>query len=168
MRSFARPRISVPVAAGERVLAATTAADDTRLAGTRRALYIAAPGAAQPTRIRWQDIEAADWDRDTETFRLSLVGSWGERREEFEFAVAEPRRLLELVRERVTASVVLQRHVGLAGRRGVRVIGRRAPDGTGPVSWFYEYDEGIDPADPTVVAAATEALAAARADIGEG
>jgi len=80
--------------------------------------------------------------------------------------VEEPGRLLELVRERVTASVVLQRHVPLEGRRGVRVIARRAPRGDRPVEWLYEYDEGIDPDDPAVRFEAERALAAARDELG--
>ncbi len=46
--------------------------------------------------------------------------------------IDEPGRLLELVRERVTASVVFQRHVAIDGRRGVRVIARRAPGTAAP------------------------------------
>ena len=59
-----------------------------------------------------------------------------------------------MVRERVTATVVLQRHVAVEGSRGVRVIARRAPSGRREVSWLFEYDEGIDPADPFVAHAA--------------
>ena len=79
--------------------------------------------------------------------------------------LSEPGRLLELVRERVTASVVLQRHVNVAGRQGLRVIARRAPGG-GPIEWVYEYDEGVDPSDPRVAAAAREALQLAHRDVG--
>ncbi len=116
------------------------------LAGTRDALYLEVDG--DVTRIPWEQVEAADWDADTDMLRVSLVGSWGEQRVEHDLSLTEPGRLLELVRERVTASVVLQRHVPLAGRRGVRVIGRRAPRGNAPIEWFYEYDEGVDPARP--------------------
>ena len=49
---------------------------------------------------------------------------------------------------------MLQRHVPLDGRRGVRVIARRAPAGDRPSRWVYEYDAGIDPDDPAVAAAA--------------
>ena len=61
---------------------------------------------------------------------------------------------------------MLQRHVPLAGRRGLRVIARRAPRGDRPLAWFYEYDEGVDPDDPAVRAAAEAALAAARDEVG--
>jgi hypothetical protein len=153
------------VAAGERVLAATTAIDGTVLAGTRDAFYAHRPG-AEAVRVPWEQVEAADWDRDTDTFRLSEVGSWGQPRREHVAVLEEPGRLLELVRERVTASVVLQRHVALEGRRGMRVIARRAPRGHRPIEWVYEYDEGVDPADPAVAAAARDALDVARRDVG--
>jgi hypothetical protein len=157
------PSIAVPT--GETVLAASTAEDGTVLAGTRDAFYAQAPG-ADVVRVPWEQVEAADWDRDTETFRLSEVGAWGEPRREHVAVLSEPGRLLELVRERVTASVVLQRHVRVQGRRGLRVIARRAPRGDRPVEWMYEYDVGVDPDDPQVATAAREALEVARRDVG--
>ncbi len=153
----------VDVGPREKVLAVTTAADGAVLAGTRDAFYVVV--GADTRRVPWEQVEAADWDRDTETFRLSEVGIWGEERPVHAVTLAEPGRLLELVRERVTASIVLQRHVVVSGRQGLRVIARRAPGG-GPIEWVYEYDEGVDPADPRVSAAAREALQLAHRDVG--
>ena len=154
------------VAAGEKVLAWAESSSGTVAAGTRDALYIATQDAEVETRLPWEQVEAADWDRDASRLRISEVGTWGEERVEHTLTIEEPGQLLELVRERVTASVVLQRHVPLTGRRGLRVIARRAPRGDRPLTWFYEYDEGIDPADPSVRAAAAAALAAARDEVG--
>ncbi|PUA80502.1 hypothetical protein C7S10_15180 [Nocardioides currus] len=133
------------------------------LAGTRDAFYL---GGDPVTRLPWELVETATWDRDEEVFRIGLVAAWGEEKVVHAVPLAEPGRLLELVRERVTASIVLQRHVPVAGRRGVRVIGRRPPRGTGEIAWFFEYDEGVDPDDPDVREASEAALAAARADVG--
>ena len=112
--------------AGERVLAWA----DVGGPATRARRH---PGGALPARgdrrIPWEQVEAADWDHDSATLRVSEVGTWGEPRPTHRFTLDEPGRLLELVRERVTASVVLQRHVPIGGRRGVRVIARRAPTG---------------------------------------
>ena len=155
---------SVAVARGERVLASATTAEGTVLAGTRDAFYVVTDGDTR--RVPWEQVEAAGWDRDTDTFRLSEVGSWGEQRPVHTATLDEPGRLLELVHERVTASVVLQRHVSLGGRRGLRVIARRAPSGAGGVQWVYESDEGVDPDAPAVRAAAREALELARRDVG--
>jgi hypothetical protein len=163
-------RSPIRVERGERLLADARAAEG-HVGGTRDAFYFVrvrsgALELAETTRIPWEEVEAADWDSDTSVLRVSEVGSWGEARPEHRFTIEEPGRLLELVRERVTASVVLQRHVPLAGRRGVRVIARRAPRGDRPVQWFYEYDEGVDPTDPDVRKAAEDALDAARAEVG--
>jgi hypothetical protein len=151
---------SVDVAAGEKVLAWASAGDGV-LAGTRAALYL-----PQGRRVPWEQIEAADWDQESDTLRVSEVGTWGRPRPTYSFVLADPSRLLQLVRERVTASVVLQRHVAISGSRGVRIIARRAPVGEREVSWVFEYDEGIDPDDPFVEHAAQEALAAAHDEIG--
>ena len=85
----AERRPSFEVAAGERVLAWTRSTTDEVLAGTREALYL------DGTRLAWEDVEAADWDRDTEEFRVAEVGSWGEPRVEHRYPISEPRRLLE-------------------------------------------------------------------------
>ena len=146
------------------MLASAAAADGTVVAGTRDAFYVVAGG--ETRRVPWEQVEAANWDRDTDTFRLSEVGSWGDQRRVHAAVLPEPGRLLELVRERVTASVVMQRHVGVDGRRGLRVIARRAPSGMGGVQWVYEYDEGIDPDDARVRSAARATLDAMRRDVG--
>lgn len=159
-RSLRRVRPVVEVGAGESVLAWAEATDGTVVAGTRDAIYVGSE------RLRWEQVEAAEWDSDTDLLRISEVGTWGERRVEHALSFDDPRRLLELVRERVTASVVLQRHVPVDGRRGLRVIARRAPRGNRPVAWFYEYDEGLDPFDPIVRQAAEEALHYAREELG--
>ena len=155
-----RSRPAVTVDRGETLLAWAESDDGRVVAGTRDAVYL------DGARLAWEDVEAADWDRDTDRFRLSEVGTWGDVRAEHVFTIAEPGRLLELVRERVTASVVLQRHVPVTGRRGLRVIARRAPRGDRPVRWFYQYDEGVDPDDPVVRDLAQTALREAQAEVG--
>ena len=168
---FRRERPPVRVERGERLLA-DAAAEGAHLGGTRDALYVVRTlghdrlGLEETVRIPWEQVQAADWDHETSTLRVREGGTWGERRPEHSFVLAEAGRLLELVRERVTASVVLQRHVPVDGQRGVRVIARRAPRGDRPIAWFYEYDEGVDPDDPAVRTAAAEALAAARTSVG--
>jgi hypothetical protein len=113
-------------------------------------------------------VEGADWDRDGSRLRVTEVGRFGEPRPAyvFELPEAEPAALLQLIRERVTASVVLQRGQLVAGKRGLKVIGRRSPGG-GPITWMHEYDEGIDPTDPAVAEAAEALLRQARAVVGE-
>ena len=166
-----RERSPIRVERGERLLA-DAVADEAHLGGTRDAFYGVrrlgndSLALEETIRIPWEEVQAADWDQDSSILRVAEVGSWGEVRPEHRFTLDQPGRLLELVRERVTASVVLQRHVPIDGRRGVRVIARRAPAGDQAVRWVYEYDEGVDPADPAVQKAAREALDAARGEVG--
>ncbi len=165
-RSVAVPtEVARRLTRGERVLAGTRADEETWLLGTRDALVVLRPG-EKPDRIAWERIERADWDRDEERLLVSEVGEFGRPRPEHSFSVAEPGLLLELIRERVTASVVIQRRVPTAGKKGLLVIARRAPRGDGEISWAYEFDRGVDPDDPVVMAAAEAALRAARDEIG--
>jgi hypothetical protein len=150
------PRLST----GERPLASTTTADGTTVAGTRDALHVG------DLRIPWEIVEKADWDSDSSTLTVTEVGTWGEVRPVHKLVVGDPGRLLELVRERVTASVVLQRHVPVHGRRGLFVIARRAPRGNQPLQWVYEFQEGVDPEDPAVRRAAEAALEQAQHEVG--
>jgi hypothetical protein len=151
----------VEVGPGEKVLAWAEATGGA-VAGTVAALYL-----PEGLRIPWEQVEAADWDLETETLKVTEVGTWGAARPVHSVVLQDPALLLQLVRERVTATVVLQRHVAIRGRSGVRVIARRAPTGARELSWLFEYDEGVDPADPFVEHAAQEALAAARDEVGD-
>ena len=145
--------------AGERVLARASCAEGL-LAGTRAALYL-----PDGHRIPWEQVESAHWDTDSETLRVTEVGTWGQPRPTHSFVLGDARRLVQLVRERVSSTVVLTRYVPIRGSRGLRVIARRAPTGEREVSWLFEYDEGIDPEDPFVAHAAEEALAAAQSEV---
>ena len=163
-----RPALPREVAAkvDGRPLAFAETVDGAWLVGTRAELVIVGPG--EPRRIPWEQLEDADWDRDESRLRLTEIGQFGQPRPTYSFTLpeAEPRALLELVRERVTASIVLQRGHLVSGKRGFKVIGRRSPQG-GPILWMHEYDAGIDPDDPAVAAAAEAALRQAREDVGE-
>ncbi len=149
---------------GEKVLA--FAQDGDRwLLGTRLAFVVVEPG-REPVRFGWESVQAADWDQESSTLTVSEVGRYGEPRASYVLTLENPTLLLQLIRERVTASVVLQRGYLVDGKKGFKVIGRRSP-ADGPISWMFEYDAGIDPAAPEVEAAAADALMRARADVGE-
>ena len=152
-----------PLETGEKVLAGTVAQDGSWLLGTRDALLITG---AVPTRIPWQNIERVDWEHEESRLRVIEVGEFGKVRPEYTFEIADPGLLLEFVRERVTASVVLQRHITVSGKNGLFVIARRAPCGDSEITWSYEFDRGIDPDDPAVMAAARRGLDTAAEELG--
>ncbi|HEY9563604.1 MAG TPA: hypothetical protein VIR30_07520 [Nocardioides sp.] len=163
-RALPAPVRAAPVAAGEKALAGCMAESGAVVVGTRDAFYISSDDGL--VRIPWEQVEKADWDNDSGVLSVVEVGTWGAARPVHELTLAEPGRLLELVRERVTASVVLQRHVPIRGRRGVKVIARRAPGGDRALTWVYEFDEGVDPDDPEVRRLADLGLAKALEETG--
>ena len=151
---------------GDKVLAAAEVVGGERwLLGTRRALGVVSAG-AEPETHPWDLIHASDWDAEENTLRLSLIGTFGEPRERASYRLVEPDLLLQLVRERITASIVFQRHVPIQGKRGFRVIARRNPAG-GPITWMCDFDPGIEPDSPGTPAQVEAALAQARMEIGE-
>jgi hypothetical protein len=149
--------------ARERVLAHGRATDGTWLVGTPAALVVLRGD--DPRRLSWAGIQEVGWNDEEQRLTVTEVGSFGERRSVHSFQLEEQGLLLQLVRERVQASIVLQRRVSLGRRRGFTVIGRRGQDGA--IAWMVEYDAGVQPDDPEVSRSVEEALAAARQDVGE-
>ena len=163
-RGDSAPREVLAELHGAKPLASTETTDGSWLFGTRDALVVVDP--VETRRIPWEQVESADWDQDAETLRVVEVAPYGERRPEHHLGLTDAGLFLALVRERVTASVVLSRRVPLGRGKGLNVVGRRPPRGTGEITWAYELDPGVDPKDPGVRAAAEEALRVARTDAG--
>jgi hypothetical protein len=165
MRGFGRssgvPDV-VRAAVRGRLLAATQAEDGTWLVATRTALHAVGD---EVVVLPWERVHRAEWDTDNRTLRIDEVTDYGLQVRSRTFVLPGPAQLLPLLRERVTASIVVQRRFDVEGKRGFTVIGRRNPDRDDPVAWSYEFDRGVDPADPSVLAAAEEALAEVQASL---
>lgn len=163
---------------GERVLASAEALDGTWLVGSRDSLSVVLRGeryaeegmdssaATSVTRIPWEQVHRADWDQETSMLRIERVQEYGTPVEAWTLELEDPRAFLSLLRERVSASVVVQTRVEVGRKKGLTVIGRRAPAGDGDVTWAYQFDPGVDPDDPAVMAAAERALAEAQESLG--
>lgn len=148
-----------------RVLAAAATTDgQTWLLGTRTDLVAVRPS-EDAVVWPWEQVQAADWDADERQLRVSLIGTYGEPRPVSTYALEEPDLLLQLLRERITASIVLQQHVQVSGKHGFRVIGRRSPVG-GEIAWMCELDAGVDPQAPGLHEAMDTALRRIRSEIG--
>ncbi|SFB69737.1 hypothetical protein SAMN04487968_1017 [Nocardioides terrae] len=149
-------RRSATVGSGERVLAsAPVMGSDDVVAATREALYVAG------RRLPWEQVHDAGWDSES-----SLLTVTENDRTVHRIAVDAPARLLQLVRERVTASVVVQRAVPLPFGTA-RVVARRAGGGAREITWVVEYDDLADPDDPAVAALVQATLERAQDDVGE-
>lgn len=158
------PREVVGRVAG-RVLAWAPTADGW-LVGTRSHLVIVPAAPADLRSIGWEQIESADWDDDAGRLVVREVGEYGQPRPAYTFAMEDAGQLLQLVRERIMASIVIERRVNVRGKAGFSVIGRRSPGGD-EVVWMTEYDDGVDPDDPEVAPLADAALDAAREELGD-
>jgi len=149
------------------VLAAVQLANGRWVAGTRAAVYLPSDSADADHRVGWEQIERANWDSEASVLHIYETTDFGTPLRATELKVEDPGRFGQLLRERVDASIVVQRHVPLAGKRGVRIVGRRNPAATDAgISWNIVLDKGLEPSQPGVVDAAEAALRQVRDEFG--
>lgn len=168
-RTHPRPPDSVASALslhhGERMLAWASDADGRWYVGTNLALHLPSSDQTAYQRLGWEDVQRADWDQESERLTVVEVADWGDPEPASTFELAEPGRLLELIRERVTNSVVCSVYARVRGREGISVIGRRSPERAAPVRWSYVLSPTLDPTDPLVAEVADQTLAQARREV---
>ncbi|WP_328321801.1 hypothetical protein OHA70_25365 [Kribbella sp. NBC_00382] len=151
----------------EDILAAVQLIDGNWVAGSRAALYLPTETEGAVRRVGWEKIERAGWDSEESVLRVYETTAFGTPLRATELKVEDPGRFGQLLRERIDASVLVQRHVPLAGKKGVRVVGRRNPsEPDAPVSWNFVLDKGLEPTQPGLVERAEAALAAVRDEFG--
>ena len=148
---------------GERVLAFGRADDGVWLVGTDRSLYLGSDTFAE---IPWEHVEHATWDRDESALVVDEVADFGEPHPRHVVHLDDPRRLLQLINERVTASILLTRNVPIEGSKGLQIVARRSPVRTGDVEFSFLLAKGLDPASGAVREARRRGLELARVDLG--
>jgi len=164
-RTPAEIRERVP---GERVLA-WMAVGDSSLVATDTALVLPEEdGVRRPAgadrRVPWDRVLRASWE--PEIVEVTAQPETGGRPVVHRVRISgEPGVLPEVVRERVTSSIVVQHHAVLDGERGARFIARRIPGST-DLRWSVVFDAGLDPADPALRVVADEILATLRTSLG--
>lgn len=151
----------------EDILAAVQLTNGRWAAGTRTAVYLPSDSTDADRRVGWEKIERANWDSEASVLHIYETTDFGTPLRATELKVEDPGRFGQLLRERVDASIIVQRHVPLAGKRGVRIVGRRNPAATdAPVTWNFVLDKGLEPDQPGVVDAAEAALRQVRDEFG--
>ncbi|MFG1696278.1 hypothetical protein [Nonomuraea sp. NPDC049309] len=145
-------RTSLKTERGERVLTFAASADG-HVVATNLALHL-----SDGTRVPYEEIDRASWDETG----IHLTTTGGARYHEL---IADPRLLPETVRERVNSTIVVNKHVSLPGRGGVRLVARRPPGGE-VLGWTLVFDDGLDPDDPGLRAQAEQALEGLRRSMG--
>jgi hypothetical protein len=179
MQLFSRPKLPDTVRAelglprGERVLAwATLTGVPGYLVATDVALYRPSFHDEGYTRLGWDEIATASWGREDNTLRVVETArpdqAWTAR-------LDDPGYLPETVRERVMSTIVVNQHVRLRDRQGVRITARRpasrqrlsvvdAP--TPALRWDMRFDPELDvEGDPLLRVEADAALESLRRDV---
>jgi len=141
---------SLVLASGERLLAYARTADGGWVAGTDRSLHL------DGVRLGWHEVDRARWAEDTRLLEVVRLPTGTAAAVSHTAEIPIPGLLPELVRERVTSSIVVSERVVLAGRAGARIMARRRPDGE--IRWSVFYDDGT-PRDAQVQEAARDAVA---------
>ncbi len=109
--------------------------------------------------LGWHEIERGGWNAETATLSWNLHG--GQRGS---VRLDQPGRLPELFRERVAATIALERFVPVAGDRGVIVTARRDLAADGSISWHSSLTRGLTWHSEGVQAAAERAMAELRSE----
>jgi hypothetical protein len=109
--------------------------------------------------VGWHEIERGGWN--AETAKLSWAQYGGRRGS---VGLDEPGRLPELFRERVAASIAVERFVSVQGDRGVIVTARRDLGRDGEISWHTSLTRGLTWQTDGVRAVADEALTRLRTE----
>ena len=157
-------RSALPLGSGERPLAYAEARHGPWWVGTLAALYI--PRGGDWVRLPWEVIQHAEWEQDSGALLVTQTADFGERQQQHRADFDDASRLLQLIRERVTASVVLTRFVPVEGRAGMTLVGRRAPGTEGEVEWSFVLGAGLEPDDPRMREIAQRALVEAERELG--
>lgn len=157
----AEHRAQLVLAPKEHVLTWASLRGGDSTVATDQALHRPVPGGGF-VRLPWEAVLHGTWDAQRESFTLDVLGDDGQR-ERHVLLLDDHGRLPEVLRERVQASIVVSRHVALAGSRGVRIVGRRTG---GDVSWHVVPDAGVDVEDPAVRDAVERALRETRDQLG--
>ena len=129
-------RDALELAPRERVLAWADDGSGRAVVASESALHLQRVPPAY-TRVGWEQIEHASYEAGVMTVTLSTDLDSATLR----VPVGGGPQLPVVIRDRVTASVLVDRHVALEGDAGVRIVGRRSA--AGDVTWRADLDAEI-------------------------
>ena len=116
-------------------------------------------GEAEWSHVGWHEIERGGWNSETTKLSWTLYG--GRRGS---VGLDEPGRLPELFRERIAATIAVERFVPVSGDRGVIVTARRDLGADGGISWHSTLTRGLTWQTDGVRAVADDAVARLRTE----
>ena len=168
---------SLPLTSAERVLTLRLVDTGGWAAATTHAMYLGADAAGRPgedgagahrwTRVGWEAVDDAAWDAELQT--VTVTGLLPTVPQRTVLRVARGDRLVEIARDRIAATRVVDTVVDTERHGQVRVTGRRRPGtgipGTGEVVWLARPSEAALLV-PGYRADLAKALLRLRADLG--
>jgi hypothetical protein len=93
--------------------------------------------------VGWHEIERGSWNAELRTLTWVLHAPPGMPSPRGSVELVEPGRLPVLFRERIVASIAVEKFVPLVGERGVTITARRDLGGTGAVAWHGTLTRGL-------------------------
>jgi hypothetical protein len=95
------------------------------------------------THIGWHEIERGSWNAELRKLSWVLHAAPGKPSPRGTLGLLEPGRLPELFRERISATIAIERFVPLFGERGVTISARRDLGASGTVAWHSTLTRGL-------------------------
>ncbi|HVD54477.1 MAG TPA: hypothetical protein VNC13_09875 [Propionibacteriaceae bacterium] len=114
--------------------------------------------------IGWHEIEHGGWNAELRRLSWVLYAIPGQAATRGSLELTEPGRIPELFRERISATIAVEKFVPLSGERGVTVTARRDLGRGGAVSWHGTLTRGLSWQTDGVPAAVDQALEQVRAE----
>ncbi len=149
------------VGRSERILAWARTPDGFCL-GSQAALSYGDAGGWQ--HLGWHLIQRGGWNADSNELTWTEIAERGETDSPGRVALTEPGRLPELFRERVAATIAVERFFSLSGARGIIVTARRDLGRSGAITWHSSLTRGLTWQTDGVREAADRAIAGLRTE----
>jgi hypothetical protein len=118
--------------------------------------------------IGWHEIERGGWNAELHKLTWVLYAAPGEAPTRGSLELADLGRLPELFRERISATIAVERFVPLAGERGVIIAARRDLGAGSAVTWHGTLTRGLSWQTDGVPAAVDQAMEQVRAEYDVG
>jgi hypothetical protein len=120
------------------------------------------------THIGWHEIERGGWNAELRKLSWVLHAAPGKPSPRGSLELLEPGRLPELFRERISATIAIERFVPLLGERGVTISARRDLGASGTVAWHSTLTRGLSWETDGVRAAVDQAMEQLRTEYDVG
>ena len=141
---------------GSKNLVEVTTASGAIVTASRESLSISEPAVTLP----WYSVVSAVWEAPV----LKVLATYDGKPLKLDLEIPNPKRLPEVVRERVTDSVIITERRTLPAGVGATFVARRHPGDE--VAWAVVFDSGVDSADPALQEQASELLSELRSTLG--